>query len=92
MLAFAGEILERFLREHARHDSVHPTFEYSCAMSLHRFALPEMRECVVEINRRPPRLAMPTSKVTRVRNDGFSNINASNLPASAVRDTFPAAI
>src|ERR1700674_1162005 len=32
----------------------------------------------------PPMLWMPTSKVTRVRRDGFSKISAMNLPRSSV--------
>ena len=46
-----GEILERFLREHARHDAVHPAFEIFGDVA-HRFALAEMRERVVEKHRR----------------------------------------
>ena len=46
-----GELFERFLREHARHDAVHPALEIFRDVA-DRFALAQVRERVVEKNGR----------------------------------------
>ena len=79
-----GELVERFLREHARDDAVHPALEAFRDVG-DRLALAKVVSVWSRKIEVPPRLAIPTSNVTRVRSEGFSKISAKKRPASAER-------
>ena len=77
------EFLNPLVGEGSNHDAVHHAFQVLCHI-VHGFALAQADFTGTEVKRSVLQaLCWPTSKVTRVRNDGFQKSIASVLPLSA---------
>ena len=71
------------MSEGADHDALHHAFQV-LGHVVDRLALARLISAGDRYSENPPNCWMPTSKVTRVRSDGFSKIIASVSPFNAL--------